>query len=178
MHPPAPEFDEQQDVKRPQPGGLDGEEVARDDPLRLSPEELGPGRSGPPRGGTESRGPEQGADRRGSHPDPELTELAFDPHAAPPRVLPRDSEDEFTDLRIDPRPSRPTGLAVRPLLSHELAVPADGEQHPVDGPELRWAGLPPEDPELMAKDEDLEILGAIVVTRTDEETGQRPNDQA
>lgn len=30
----------------------------------------------------------------------------------------------------------------------------------------------------MAKDEDLEILGAIVVTRTDEETGQRPNDQA
>ena len=30
----------------------------------------------------------------------------------------------------------------------------------------------------MAKDENLEILGAIVVTRTDEETGQRPNDQA
>jgi hypothetical protein len=30
----------------------------------------------------------------------------------------------------------------------------------------------------MAKDEDLEILGAIVVTRTHEETGQYPNDQA
>src|SRR5450756_1769898 len=128
VDPPAPEFDEQQDVERLEPGSLDGEEVARDYPLRLSPEELGPGRSGPPRGGTESRGPEQGANGRGSHPDPELTELAFNPHAAPPRVLPRDSEDEFTDLRIDPRPSRPTGLAVRPLLSHELAVPADGEQ--------------------------------------------------
>jgi hypothetical protein len=30
----------------------------------------------------------------------------------------------------------------------------------------------------MAKDEDLEILIAIVVTRTREETGQCPNDQA
>jgi len=30
----------------------------------------------------------------------------------------------------------------------------------------------------MAKDEELEILGAIVVARADEETGQRPNDQA
>ena len=30
----------------------------------------------------------------------------------------------------------------------------------------------------MAKDEDLEILGAIVVTRADEETGERPDDQA
>jgi hypothetical protein len=45
-------------------------------------------------------------------------------------------------------------------------------------PELRWAGLPPENPEMMAKDEDLEILGAIVVTRADEETGEYPNDQA
>jgi len=30
----------------------------------------------------------------------------------------------------------------------------------------------------MAKDEDLEILGSVVVTRADEETGQPPNDQA
>jgi len=30
----------------------------------------------------------------------------------------------------------------------------------------------------MAKDEDLKILGAIVVTRADQETGERPNDQA
>jgi hypothetical protein len=28
-----------------------------------------------------------------------------------------------------------------------------------------------QDPKLMAKDEDLKILGAIVVTRADEETG-------
>jgi hypothetical protein len=30
----------------------------------------------------------------------------------------------------------------------------------------------------MTKDEDLKILRAIVVTRADEETGERPNDQA
>jgi hypothetical protein len=29
----------------------------------------------------------------------------------------------------------------------------------------------------MAKDEDLKILGAIVVTRAGEETGEQPNDQ-
>ena len=52
------------------------------------------------------------------------------------------------------------------------------EQDSVDGPELRWAGLPPEDSELIAKDEDLEILGTIVGTRTDEEPGQCPNYQA
>ena len=72
VDPPAPEFDEQQDVERPEPGGLDGEEVARDDPLRLSPKELGRGRSGPPRGGAESRGREQVADRGGRYPNPEL----------------------------------------------------------------------------------------------------------
>ena len=52
------------------------------------------------------------------------------------------------------------------------------EQDSVDCQELRWARLPPKDPGLRAKDEDLEILGAIVVARTDEETGQRPNGQA
>jgi hypothetical protein len=39
-----------------------------------------------------------------------------------------------------------------------------------------WAGLPPKDSELMAEDEDLEILGTVVGTRINEETGERPND--
>jgi hypothetical protein len=53
-----------------------------------------------------------------------------------------------------------------------------GEKHSINEPELGWAGLAPEDPELMAKDEDLEILGAIVVTGADKETGEQPNNQA
>jgi hypothetical protein len=47
-----------------------------------------------------------------------------------------------------------------------------GEKHPIDEPELRWAGLTPEDPELVAKDEDLEILGTIVAAGANQETGE------
>ena len=124
VDPPAPEFNEQKHVERPEPGSLDGEEVARDDPLRLSPEELGPGRSGPPRGGAESRGTEQGANGRGRYSDPELTELATYPHAAPTWVLSCDPQDEIANLWIDRRTSRQPGLAVGPLLSHQFPVPA------------------------------------------------------
>jgi hypothetical protein len=125
VNPPAREFDEQQDIERPEPGCLDGEEVARDDPCCLTPEELGPARSAPPRGGTESHRPEQRADRRGRYSDPELGELALYTHTTPAWVLSRDPENEITDLGIDRRPSRPTGLAVLPLLSHEFPVPAE-----------------------------------------------------
>ena len=53
-----------------------------------------------------------------------------------------------------------------------------GEEDPIDCSELWRAGLAPEDPKLMAKDEDLEIVGTVVVTRINKETGKRPNDQA
>jgi hypothetical protein len=36
------------------------------------------------------------------------------------------------------------------------------EQDPVNGPELGWARRPPEHPELVAEDENLEVLGAVV----------------
>ena len=36
------------------------------------------------------------------------------------------------------------------------------EQDPVDGPEPRWARRPLQHPELMAEDEDLEVLGSVV----------------
>lgn len=52
MDPPGPELDEHQDGERPEPGRLDGEAVAGDDPARLSSEELGPAQSGAPRGRT------------------------------------------------------------------------------------------------------------------------------
>jgi hypothetical protein len=40
------------------------------------------------------------------------------------------------------------------------------EEDPVDGPELGWARRPAEHPELMAEDEDLEVLRALVVSAT------------
>ena len=53
-----------------------------------------------------------------------------------------------------------------------------GQQNPIDYSELRRAGLAPEHMELVAKDEDLEILGTIVVTRANNEAAECPNDQA
>src|SRR5664280_2899103 len=184
VDPPAAELDEHEDVGRPEPGRLHAEEVAGDDALRLGPQELGPGRPAAPRCGTEPGDPKQGADRRRAGSDAELPELALHPDTTPARVLPGEPQDERTDLRIDRRPARPTGPAVRPLPPYELAVPAQErrrgdeegdpavtrdrttrrrEQDPVDGPELRSARRPLQHPELVAEDEDLEVLGSVVL---------------
>ena len=152
-------------------------------PSRLGPEELGPGRAAAPWGRTESRRPEQGPDRRRAHPDAELPQLAFDPDAAPAGVLPGEAEDERTELGIDRRPSWATDPAVRPLPLHELAVPTEEgcrgdeegdpavtrdrparrrEEDPVDDPEPGWPRRPLQHPELMAEDEDLDVLRMLV----------------
>jgi hypothetical protein len=54
------------------------------------------------------------------------------------------------------------------------------EQDPVDGPELRSAGRPLQHPELMAQDEDLEVLGPVVLAllaTADEETDESAGDE-
>src|SRR5665647_3555005 len=201
MDPPAAELDEHEDVERPEPGGLDGEEVAGDDAIRLGPQELGPGRAGPPRGGPRSRSSEQGPYRRRADSDAELAELALDPHAAPARVLAGEAEDEGTELGIDRRPAKAARPAVGPLPAYELAVPAEEgcrgdeegdpsitrdhptrrrEQDPVDGPELRSARRPLQHAKLMAEDEDLEVLASVVsalLATADEETDEGADDE-
>src|SRR5664280_3392265 len=183
VDPPAAKLDEHEDVERPEPGGLDGEEVAGDDAFRLGPEELGPGRAAPSRGRPRPGRSEQGADRRRAHSEAELAKLALDPHAAPARVLAGEAEDECAELGIDRRPARATRSAEGPLPAYELAMPTEErcrgheegdpavpwenptrrrEQDPVDGPEPRSARGPLQHPELVAEDEDLEVLGAVV----------------
>ena len=54
------------------------------------------------------------------------------------------------------------------------------EQDPVDGPELGSAGVPLQHPELVAEDEDLEVLGAVVPVRSttpDEQTDEGADDE-
>src|SRR5664280_2051491 len=201
VDPPAPELDEHEDVERPEPGGLDGEEVAGDDAIRLGPQELGPGRAGPPRGGPRSRSSEQGPYRRRAHSEAELAELALDPHAAPARVLAGEAEDEGTELGIDRRPAKAARPAVGPLPAYELAVPAEEgcrgdekgdpavtrddptrrcEEDPVDDTELRSARRPLQHPKLMAENEDLEVLASAVLAllaTADEETGEGSGDE-
>ena len=54
------------------------------------------------------------------------------------------------------------------------------EEYPIDGPKLRWTGLPTENPELMVEDEDLEVLRALVpatMVTADEETHEGADDE-
>ena len=129
MDPPAAELDEREDVERPEPGGLDREEVAGDDGVRLRPEELGPGGTAPAWSGAEARGPEQGPDRRRPDPDPEIPKLPYDPDAAPARVLPAQAEDQLPDIGIDRRPARP-GRSCRTFTSVSRARDASAGASP------------------------------------------------
>jgi hypothetical protein len=54
------------------------------------------------------------------------------------------------------------------------------KQDPVEGPKLRSARRPLQHPELMAEDEDLEVLGAVDPARsttTDEQTDEGADDE-
>jgi len=139
--------------------------------------------------------------RRCAPPDPELAKLALHPDATPARVLPGEAEDERTGRGIDRWPARATGPVVRPLPAYELAVPSEQgrradeegdpaiprdrptgrrEQDPIDGPELGSACGPLQHPELVAEDEDLEVLGAVVPVRSttpDEQTDEGADDE-
>ncbi len=66
---------------------------------------------------------QQSADRSGADPDPELAQLALDPHVAPPGILPREPHDDRAELGIDGR-ATDVRAAVRPFAPDELAVPA------------------------------------------------------
>ena len=99
---------------------------------------------------------------------------------------------------MDRRPSRPSGPAVGPLAPQQLALPSEQgrwsdhegdptvardhptrgcEEDPVDDPEPGWASLPLEDLELMAEDQDLEVLGAVISASGDEEPSERSDDE-
>src|SRR6266481_910839 len=183
MDSPALEFDEDKDVERPEPHRLDGEKVAGDDPCGLGSQELGPRGARASWGRTAARSSEERPDRCGTDCDPELAELALDPHAPPTGILPGKAQDERPNLRVDRRPARLRPRSVGPAPSHELPVPAQerlwgdderrppvsreeparrGEEHPVQGSELRSEGLAAQDAYLMAKDQDFQGLGTLV----------------
>src|SRR5438132_4447876 len=101
MDAPGSKLDDEQDVQGLQSDRLHGEEVGGENAAGLRSQELRPGRTRSPRSRTEAGSAEDRADRRGPDPDTELRELAADPHAAPPRVLPGHPQDQLRDLRVD-----------------------------------------------------------------------------
>jgi hypothetical protein len=115
-------------------------------------------------------------------------EFASDALVAPPRVLPGQADDQVLDLLVQ---RRPAGLAVRvgpgdgdqPSVPaqqcvglHEQARPMGSGQRPADrgeqGPISRlqpgaW-GLATEDGELVAQDQDLQVLGGVAANKQHE----------
>jgi hypothetical protein len=63
------------------------------------------------------------SDRRFGDPDAQALELAFDPYAPPPRVLPGHAKDQFVDLDIDRWTALPA-VGVGPFAPDKFAVPA------------------------------------------------------
>ena len=127
--------------------------------------------------------------------DPELAQLALDPDAAPPLVLPAQTDNEIGGFRIEWRPSRTTAR-VGPLPPDELAVPAkerlrrDHERGPsvprerparrpqeraVSVPELRPADGAAEHPHLVPEHGVLEL--ELMEPPASAEESDQPNEQ-
>jgi len=135
MNTPQTQLDEEQHLQPAQPDRIDGKEAAG--------QCCAPGRAGTraPRRpvaswrGPEACVPEDRADRRRADVNTELVSLALDAHAAPARVLSRQTQHKITHRRVDAGsagPALPVGLPP----AHQRAMPAkqcllrDNEQLP------------------------------------------------
>jgi hypothetical protein len=123
VDPPRGQLDEEQDVQRLQEHRLDREEVAGQHSPALSSQELAPGRTRPTRRRSHARSAQDASHGARTDPDPKLAELALDPHASPPGVLPTQTQDQISSFAIEGR-STWGSTRVGPLPPHELAVPA------------------------------------------------------
>jgi hypothetical protein len=123
MDTPRPELDEEGDVERAEPDGLDGEEVGRQNPTCLIAQELRPGRTAASWCRTEPMSSKERSDRRGRDPDAELGQLPLDPHASPPGVVLPHPKDEIPHTVRDRRPPAGGPVRIGPLPGYQPTVP-------------------------------------------------------
>jgi hypothetical protein len=118
--------------------------------------------------------------------DAELVQLTGDPWVAPARVLPRQAQDKVANATLDGRPAAGP-LPLRPSAAHELSVPAQQRlrrhdqpvptarrEHPAQRGEKSAIGcskrrpwlLPAEHQQLMAQNEQLDVLGELAAAIT------------
>jgi hypothetical protein len=162
-------------VQPSQPDGVDGEEVAGDDPGGLLAQELRPTAARAPRRRIQPVAAECRADRGRRHLHAKPLELSFDPLVAPSRVLLGEADDQLLHLliqrwptglavRVGPRPGdQPPMPAQQRLGLHEEDRPAGsgqdaadrGEQRPIGGVESWPWGLAAQDGELVTQHQDL-----------------------
>ena len=174
------QFDEEQHVQPPQPYGVDGEEVARDDPRCLLAQERPPRGARTPRRRVEAVAVQHRADRGRRDPDTQADQLALDALIAPARVLPGQPDDQLLDLRVQRWPADP--VWVGPRTGDQPPMPAQqrlgldqearpmspgqdatdrGKQRPVGGLQPGTWSLAAQDRELVAQHQDLEVLGGV-----------------
>ena len=195
----AAELDEHEEVERPEPGRLDGAEVARDDPVRL------PGGTRSTLGrsvvGRDPLGPfGAGSGSRRADANAELPKLASDPDTAPSGVLPgepeaerRGSQDRSVAGRADRSCARSVSASRARAASGGGSLGRRGRRPSADAGSRDWppragpgrrsgaAVGPPsaEHPELIAEDEDLEVPGSVGSTTpaAGEEMDEGPDDE-
>jgi hypothetical protein len=126
-------------------------------------------------------GSEHVADQGGRDVDPELAQLADDPHVVPTGVLARQSQDQLAHMTVDRRAAG-TPVRVRPVVGDQAPMPAQqrlrshrerppratrqhpaerGQEQPVARREPRSPDLPAQDRQLVAQHQDLKLLGAL-----------------
>jgi hypothetical protein len=172
-------------------------EVAGDDGCRLRAQELTPAGARASRRRPEGGAREQPADRARRDREAELVELAGDALVAPARVLTRQPQHKLARSAVDRRAPWPRAR-VGPSPPHKLAVPTQqrlrrdeqamatrgrqqpacgGQQRPVTRSQLRALALTTQNLQLMAQQEQLDVLDVDASAPTKQQLQQRHEDQ-
>ena len=132
-------LDDEERVQPAQGDGVEVEQVAGQDRVRLRAQELAPGRSGATRCGIDPGCVEDRPDRGGADLVAEAGELAVDAPVAPGRVLGGQADDQGAQAGGDGGSTGPGGLG-GPAAGDELAVPAQDRGRGDEQPEAAAGG--------------------------------------
>jgi hypothetical protein len=164
-------------------------QVAGDDPGSLLAQQRPPGAVRTSWRRVEAVTAQRRADRGGRDPHAEAQQLALDALVAPARVLPGQADEQLLDAGIERWPTRvavrggpgtgdqPAVPAQQRLGLHEEARPAGSGQRAADGGEQGAVGrleprpwnLAAEHGELVAEDEELQVLGGVAAGQQHEQ---------
>jgi len=143
VYPPGGVLDDEERVQTAQGEGVEVEQVACEDRVRLGPQELRPGRSGSPRRRVDAGGVQDVPDGGGADLVAEAGEFAVDASISPGGVLGGQTDDQGTQAGGDGRSTGPDGLG-GPAAGDELAVPAQdggrGDEQPEASADRKQSG--------------------------------------
>ena len=179
LNPAGGDLHEEKYVDPLEEHGIDSEEIAGQDRLRLGGEELLPGRAGPAGCRVHAGLIQDLPDGAGRDLVAQADQFALDPAVPPRQVLRGQPQHQLADLSVDRWPARP-GTGVRPMPSNELPVPAKegrrgdnerrpllagqqprqgGQDHPVGRLQLGAAYLAAQHCYLVAENQEFDVFG-------------------